>query len=358
MGIKIIDFIYISKKIYNFLEKEKINNFYYLDAKIELLRQYYMVTNVFLLSPDKKIEKTFDRIAKLEKYILIPYISKLGFWDLRKNVLNNITDNSKIIYEIKKTIKDFIKTNNYFCSVGINTYNKIFKNYDSSMSLSNNEKTKTKLFQEYVIHDEIFYKETTKILKLLKKINDNIEIIDHDAFIGVIGPLYNGWIDIVYENKLLYSFYSLATPIHIYKNKITSYFFNMSHCMWRELYFKFTKNNEMEELYIKLISKFLKQSEKNINHDFFNYTINAENFCGHYPFRNYYQVSNKLRMKNQYYFKYNIPEQKGKTNKEITDYFYRDFEGKKLLHIKISNLKNFFRLNYLYRRSENFDDKK
>lgn len=353
LGIKIIDFIYISKRIYNFLDKEKNSDgFNFIDSKIEIMRQYYMITNVFLLGPEKNINKIFDRIYMLEKHILIPYFSKLGIWDLRKNLLNNIYVSNNNIIDVYKNIKQFIKSNKYICMVGLKAYMKIFKQFESSGSYSSNKNVM--LYNEYVIHDAEFNTSVEALFNHLKKttFSDDITIEFHDAFIGVIGPLYNGWVDIYVDKYLLCSIYSLATPVHIYKNNITSYFFNMAHCLWRELYFRFIKNEEMHFLYTKLIAKFLKMSIKAQKLDFFKYKITENEVVGHFPCRNFYQVSNKLRAKQQYYFKINIPENKLRPNKPINDYFYRDFEGLLLLKIKLNKLYKMYRLNYLYRRGD------
>ena len=349
MGIKIIDLIYISKKIYNFLEKEKTDGLLYINSNIELMRQYYFITNIFMFSPTNSIDKILNRINLLEKNILIPQLKSKKIWNLRKNILENIYSNDNEIIEISKIIKKFVKENEYICKVGLLTYNNIFKNNDTSFISKNENINKTKVKQEYVIHDEIYYTIINKLLKLLKNTDFDITIEFRDSFIGVIGPLYNGWVDIYINNVLIASFYSLATPVHVYINKHCSYFFNLAHCMWRELYFKYIKNKESELFYTTIISKFLKQSENNRNNDFFKYKINISNFVGVYPFRNYYQVSNKLRTRKEYYFKIGIPDNK---NKNVEDYFYRDFEGKLLLGIKLKKLKKTFRLHYLYRRGE------
>jgi len=351
---KMIDLIYVSKKIYNFLSKEKIDGYYYLDAKIEIMRQYYMITNIFLLGPEKDVAKILHRINLLEKHILKPYYAKKGYWDLRKNNLNiEYTRDSDIIY-LNSLVKKYISSDKLICHCGLNTYYKIFNKKDSSF-IEDSPKS-VKYNQEFIIHDEVFAKSSNGLLKLIQK-NENIDcskitVIYRDAFIGVIGPLYNGWIEIYYEDNLLYSFFSSAIPIHTYKNKHVSFFYNMTHCMWRELYYKYIKDASKEELYSKLIARYLKQSYVLSNNPYFKYNVHIEKFVGKYPCRNYFQVSNKLRRKKQYYFSYQAPPNKQFQNKPIKDYFYRDFEGAILLKKKLSDLKLHFNLNYLYRRDE------
>jgi hypothetical protein len=96
----------------------------------------------------------------------------------------------------------------------------------------------------------------------------------------------------------------------------------------------------------------MKQSYVNNGDDYFKYIINIDKFVGKYPTRNFFQVSNKLRSKKQSYFSYQAPANKLHPNKPITDYFYRDFEGKILLKKTLKDLKLHFNLNYLYKRDE------
>ena len=355
LGTKMIDLIYISKRISDFLDKDRVDGFYYLDAKIEIMRQYFMITNIFLLGPEKNVDKILNRINLLEKYILKPFYSSMGFWDLRKNNLNITYISDPIVLHMNKLMKEYITKDKFICHCALNTYSKLFKANDSSMA---QEPKKIRANQEFIIHDELFNKSTNKILSMLQKDEiikenaDKIMVIYKDAFIGVIGPLYNGWMEIYYDNELVYSFFSSAVPIHIYKKNHASFFHNMAHCMWRELYYKFIKDMTRAEFYTKLIARFLKQSYVNNGDDYFKYIINIDKFVGKYPTRNFFQVSNKLRSKKQSYFSYQAPANKLHPNKPITDYFYRDFEGKILLKKTLKDLKLHFNLNYLYKRDE------
>ena len=364
MNIKMIDLIFISKNVSNFLEKSKHDNLLYLDAKVELLRQYNMITNIFLLAPDKKIDKVIERINKLEKYILIPHLENIKLWDMRRNNLITEVSFDKDHVLISNEIKICVKQSDYICSVGYLVYNKIFKLDTKSNNATITEShLSTKYKYEYVIHDAVFNKEIDKIIYHLKKelnkdLQNRIEFCFHDAFIGVIGPLYNGWCEISVDNKCMFTFYSLATPVHVYQNKMCSYFFNMTHCMWRELYFRYKNELTEAEFYTKLYSRFLKHASKNDNARFFLYKVTSDNFIGKYPARNVYQASNILRTKKQNYFKYTTDPKYKNHQAAIEDFFYRNFEGKILFNKTLNKIYKSFNLNYLYRRGETQEPKK
>lgn len=353
---KLMDYLYMSPKIYNFLPKSSYSGGLCLDPKIELLKQYNMLSNTFFLATDKDLSKASKRIALLEKYALVPWLKDNNFWDTRKRF--SIID-SKPHNQTQTSLKAFIH-NDWFqrqplmSTVGSTSFNRYHR------------KVKP-LFEhqikniEYVAHDAIFIKLINSLVKELKDyckthaIDDNlISIKVHDSFIGNIGPLYNGWIDIHYHELSLCKIYSLATPVQMYDadKKICSYFFNMAHMMWRVLYAQFRNNKDEEQFFWSLVTRSYKGFVKHPNSTYYKVYIDKEHSLGTFPIRNYTMVKN-LQKRQGHMFKYMTPQGEKDTQKvdwPTVNSMYRKFEGDIIFSKSLAHVSKVPQPEFLYKR--------
>jgi hypothetical protein len=361
LGVKLVDWIYITPVVYDFVPsityKSGITT---LHPLIELLRQYNMLSNMFLMAPDKDMDKVLFRIDMLEKHALIPWIREKGFAIPKKSEsaivkmtgknVKNSSGGSSVLVPVPLTLSSAA------VAVPSTTMPKKpqqqlknpNKNTPSQQSPSNNSTTDSILVealalqhnidtlwvkaQKYVcyvgyrafidhvsmphhnhvfypidcaLHDAVFGKCFVNLLSFVRTQMQNlmlnpkdVQITGHISFIGVIGPLYNGWIEIAHRGLTIFRLFSLATPVHVTNptTRVCSYFFNMAHMMWWSLYLKFIgrSKDEVDVFYTMTCLAYLAYL-KNKTSDPFILRIQREYAVGVMPARNFYMMSNMLR---------------------------------------------------------------
>ena len=217
---------------------------------------------------------------------------------------------------------------------------------------------------EFVVHDAVFPKALTSLILHLKSkckeydiSSDTIDISQYETFIGVIGPLYNGWVDFKIKDTLLCRIYSLGTPVHMYdiENKLCSYFFNMAHMMWRSLYSSYIDDKNEKDMYDTMVAYSFKKYLTHPKNKPYILNMNKESTLGVIPSRNFYMVNNLLRKQGIGFFRFMIDgvnEKKNKTKLKKEDFYYKNYEGKVTFRTTLGKIKNnrLPELNYLYER--------
>lgn len=360
LGTKLVDWIYISPKVYKHIPSITYKNgVTCIHPRIELLRQYNMLSNIYLMAPDKDFNKALKRIELLEKHAMIPWMKEQGLWDIRKlrslvSTIFYISDDEKIISIQKTLLDDWNINQKYVSKVGHIVFNEMNKV---------TPKTNYSLL-EFVVHDAIFSKALSSLIQFLKSkckeltiSFDSVDITQYETFIGVIGPLYNGWVDFKIKDTLICRLYSLATPVHMYdtEKKLCSYFFNMAHMMWRNLYLSYLNNTNEAHLYDVMVAYSFKRFITNHDDKLYVLNMNKESTLGVIPSRNFYMVNNLLRKQGIGFFRFMIDgvnEKKNKTKLKKDDFYYKNYEGKSTFRTNLAKIKNnrLPEINYLYER--------
>lgn len=367
LGTKLVDWIYISPRVYKHIPSITYKNgVTCIHPRIELLRQYNMLSNIYLMAPDKDFNKAMKRIELLEKYAMIPWLKENDLWDLRKlkslislKITKSFnTDTVKDYENIVKIQNDIVsewnKNQKYVSKLGHTVFNEVYKfNHQNTYSLL-----------EFVVHDAVFSKALGSMIQFLKlKCKDydisfdTIDISQHETFIGVIGPLYNGWVDFKVKDVLLCRLYSLGTPVHMYdiENRLCSYFFNMAHMMWRSLYSSYMDNKSEKEIYDVMVAYSFKKYLTHPDEKLYILNMKKESTLGIIPSRNFYMVNNLLRKQGIGFFRFMIDgvnEKKNKSKLKKEDFFYKNYDGKITFRTTLAKIKNnrLPDLNYLYER--------
>lgn len=367
MGLKLVDWIYISPKVYKFVPsityKDGVTC---LHPRVELLRQYNMLSNLYLIAPDKDFNKALKRISLLEQYAFEPWIKEANLWDARKN---NTTYKNFVEYPLNKNIKadktqciqlqsqlnkEWFSQQKYVAKLGQAAF----------LELVGSKKPVSYIGLEYVVHDAVFQKCTVNLIQYLKNIckaqninQERIDLVQYEPFIAVIGPMYNGWLDVKIDDVVLCRLYSLATPVHMYdmSSKTSSYFFNMAHMMWRSLYLNYMRQSQEYTFYDAMVSTLYKSYTRTPKAKQFVLNMNKESTLGVIPVRNFYMVSNLLRFQKIGFFRQVIDNKVGEVQKKKIDtnpeYYYKSYEGKIVSRTYLSRChKKLPDLPYLYQR--------
>ena len=248
------DITYMPYNIFNNLKFTKIDNIYCTDS-------HFIIIDYFRILNDPisywKIEKTFERLIKLEQKYMFPKINIMHLSNTNSNkFLNNI---------IKKVLIDDI-------FVGAFAYSKIYKQIY-------NKKIYPEFIEVLILNN---YEE--KIKKLIAELK--YETNDYENFrIEEYYPFFqftNNFVKIYNKDKLILIVYNCKNKCY-YASKIKKIFIgNFSLCMLYAIinmnYHKIYKNKIYKEFYYNIISSFIqlrniffhRNKDKNIiNSDFF-----------------------------------------------------------------------------------------
>lgn len=370
LGAKLVDWIYISPKVFKHVptitygEGEK--RVVCLHPLVELMRQYNMLSNIFLMAPNKDISKALGRIVLLEKHCLEKWIKDNKMWDgrvVRSEMFANYPivkalsdDNKGLLIELqKRVVGEWFANQKYVCQVGhlaFETHTKIKSTY----KVSDKDSYKG---VEFVVHDAVFGKCVTSLVGFVKSVykteGNRIEVSTCEPFIGVIGPLYNGWVEIKLDGVVLCRMFSLATPVHVAnkENRTCSYFFNMAHMMWRALYLRYLKHEVEAKFYDAMVAKTYKTYLRNKTDKLFVVELKLSNAVGVTPVRNFYMMNNLMRAQGAgiKYVVDNKHVSKSGTKPTI-DWKYNNYEGKTMWRQTLDkiNAHKIPQLPYLYGR--------
>lgn len=369
LGTKLVDWIYISPSVYKFVPSITYENgVTCLHPRVELLRQYNMLSNIYLMAPDKDFNKALKRINLLEKYAMIPWLKEQDMWDARKlkgalhsmSMKKAVEQQSTIQLQQSQLLTKWLKAQKYVAKVGQASFNAM---YDMSSPLDE---------LEFVVHDAVFNKVLTNLIQFMKATcNDlnirykDIKVMQYETFIGVIGPLYNGWVDFTFNDVVICRLYSLATPVHMYdvEGKVCSYFFNMAHMMWRSLYLQYLKKEDVAKFYDTMVAYAFKRHMNDRNDRLYILNMNKESTLGVIPSRNFYMVNNLLRKQGIGFFRYmidGVSEKKNKGKLKRSDFYYKEYEGKATFKTTLDKIQGnkMNDLVYLYERMKNNNDAK
>ena len=367
LGAKLVDWIYISPRVYKSIPTVTYEDgVVCLHPMVELLRQYNMLSNMFLMAPDKDISKALKRIALLEKYAMQPWMKENKLWDarmLRADIFMKYpVDGGKEAHDLQQMLlTSWFTEQKYVCKVGhvaFIEHNKFNGTLGSTASHG----------LEFVVHDAVFGKCVNSLLNAIKKVDSvdmkRIDVVLHEAFIGVIGPLYNGWIECKIDGVAFCRLYSLATPVHVVGDleRVCSYFFNMSHMMWRALYLRYLKNESEAKFYDMMVARTYKSYMRHSRDKMFLLELKKETAVGVLPVRNFYMMNNLMRSQGMG-VKYSVDKkskQAGKDGKDgkdgkkqkAIDFKYNHFEGRAIFKQALDRVKGHAlpQLPYLYGR--------
>lgn len=394
MGAKLVDWIYISPKVYKHVPSiTYANGVTCLHPRAELMRQYNMLSNLYLMAPDKDVSKALKRISLLEKYSMEPWIREMQMWDLRK--LSKIDfqayprmNTTGATHELRCFVQSrlasaWFQTQKYVAKVGHLAFLDITDalNVKSIKASSSTKRSSSKAGKnsdvadtlsqlkniEFVVHDAVFDKCVTSLIQYMRTLckeysikQDIVDFVQYEPFLAVVGPLYNGWVEIKVDGVVVLRMYSLATPVHMFdvKTKVASYFFNMAHMMWRSLYLTYVRDDKQARFFDAMVATLYKLYTKHPSAKAFQLNLTKELTLGIIPVRNFYMVNNLLRSKKIGFFKHIVDNKIAPTNKqgaadtEPKNFFYRDFEGKVLSRTYLSRIKGnrLGDLPYLYER--------
>lgn len=344
---KMCDYAYMSPKIWHFIPKVKYSDSTTcLEPKVELLKQYVMFCDSFLVSGAKDLNKALKRTALLEEHALQPFLkSKDIYWNGRSKLLAITPAKDRNIDNInikKDILNEWYEHNPYVASVGVLAFNEVHKTTKNPSTFHH---------LEFVIHDAIFYKSILHLLDVLRRYGEeqeNITLTLYDAFISDIGPLYNGWLEVKHKGQVICKVYSMLSPVNIYKKQTSSYFFNMAHMMWRTLYALYTKNNDEYDMFWQLIGRSYKRYMSHPNSNYYTLQPTIEHFLGILPVRNMYMVKNIQRKQGQM-FRY-TSNQEASIPREAYLQFYKKREGDILFKRSLAQTTKLPQLNFLYDR--------
>lgn len=358
LGTKLVDWIYISPNVYKFVPSVTYENgITCLHPRVELLRQYNMLSNIYLMAPDKDFNKAMKRIDLLEKYAMIPWMKENDMWDARKlkGALHNMS--MKATTEAFEALQSqlltkWLKTQKYVAKVGEASFNAMYGIDNKINEL------------EFVVHDAVYSKVLSNLSQYLKTVCKDMDIRfkdvkveQYETFIGVIGPLYNGWVDFTLDKVLICRLYSLATPVHMYdvEGRVSSYFFNMAHMMWRSLYLQYMNKEDDAKFYDTMVSYAFKKHLNDPHHKLYVLNMKKESTLGVIPSRNFYMVNNLLRKQGIGFFRYmidGVSEKKNKDKLKRSDFYYKEYEGKATFKTTLDKFQgnNINELSYLYER--------
>jgi len=373
LGTKLVDWIYVSPKVYKYVPSITYKSgVTCLHPRIELLRQYNMLSNIYLMAPDKDFNKALKRIDLLEKYAMIPWLKENSLWDARKlkallHQVSHQVGNEQSAEIQKKLLGKWLSSQKYVAKVGESAFNAM---YDKE---SKAEIAGAGVELEFVVHDAVFSKVIMNLTQFLKgtcKDMDlrfkDVSVTQYETFIGVIGPLYNGWVDFKLGEKLLCRLYSLATPVHMYdvNGKICSYFFNMAHMMWRSLYLQYLKKDQEAKAFDLMVAYAFKKHLIDGDNKLYVLNMTKESTLGVIPSRNFYMVNNLLRKQGIGFFRYmidGVTEKKQKQQKQgklgKAEFYYKDYEGKATFKTTLDKVQGnkLSELSYLYERMKTKD---
>jgi hypothetical protein len=245
-----------------------------------------------------------------------------------------------------------LKTQKYVAKVGEASFNAMYDMDTKGSQL------------EFVVHDAVYNKVLSNLIQEIKgmckemdiKFRD-VKVDQYETFIGVIGPLYNGWVDFTLDKVLICRLYSLATPVHMYdvEGKVSSYFFNMAHMMWRSLYLQYMKKEDDAKFYDTMVSYAFKKHFNEPKHRMYILNMKKESTLGVVPSRNFYMVSNLLRKQGIGFFRYmidGVSEKKNKDKIKRSDFYYKEYEGKSTFKTTLDKIQGnkMNELSYLYER--------
>jgi hypothetical protein len=354
LGVKLVDWIYISPNVYKYVPTITYDNgITCLHPRVELLRQYNMLSNIYLMAPDKDFNKAMKRIDLLEKYAMIPWMKENDMWDARKlkGALHSKAKEEQQPLQSHLLTK-WLKTQKYVAKVGEASFNAMYDMDTKGSQL------------EFVVHDAVYNKVLSNLIQEIKgmckemdiKFRD-VKVDQYETFIGVIGPLYNGWVDFTLDKVLICRLYSLATPVHMYdvEGKVCSYFFNMAHMMWRSLYLQYMKKEDDAKFYDTMVSYAFKKHFNEPKHRMYILNMKKESTLGVVPSRNFYMVSNLLRKQGIGFFRYmidGVSEKKNKDKIKRSDFYYKEYEGKSTFKTTLDKIQGnkMNELSYLYER--------
>jgi hypothetical protein len=310
------------------------------------------------MAPDKDFNKAMKRIDMLEKYAMIPWMKDNNLWDARK--LKGLLLHTSQVKNAEKQqtlqsqlLSKWIDSQKYVAKVGEASFHEMYDiNDDKHIEL------------EFVVHDAVYTKVQSNLIQFLKGACKDMEVkykdvnvVQHETFIGVIGPLYNGWVDFTLNNILICRLYSLATPVHMYdvEKKICSYFFNMAHMMWRSLYLQYMKNDTLSKHFDTMVSYSFKKHYIEPENKMYVLNMRKESTLGVIPSRNFYMVNNLLRKQGIGFFRYvidGVSEKKNKDKVKRTDFYYKEYEGKATFKTTLDRIQGnkLIDLPYLYER--------
>jgi len=329
LGQKLVDWIHIPSSVFKKLPTVKYNDgSVCVHPKIELLRHYYVLSDYFSVAPDKDINKLLKRIFLLEKHVFVPWMKENKLWYVK--------DVKKKLALLHADDKQFTQLDEF---VNMNWFEQQkFVVKITSTTLSNE--------REYVVHDTKFVNVSMKLLQCIRRFckhhnipESDVTITTHEPFIGVIGPSYNGWLEVQLSGNAFIKLYSLTTPVHVYdvERRLCSYFHSMSHWLWRILYIDINGSqpndvSKKEQLELQVATTF-----KNIKYDDMYYTVllKKNNFVGTTPIKNIYMMNNILRYKNINTLKVLIDDKKDVPK---INYKYNEFEGKTIFSKKLSKI--------------------
>lgn len=375
MGAKMVDWIYIAPKAFKYLPSVTYEDgTVCLHPLVELLRQYNMLSNVYLMAPDKDISKALKRISLLEKYALEPWLKESSLWDMRKvkdmdcypEKVSRSNPKTKMLVEWQtQLVNKWMSTQKYLASVGHLAFLDIVKSLKPrTKKLSKKASTIHSTLQgvECVVHDAVFGKCVTNLIQfirgLCKEFNfpqQNVDLVQYEPFMAVVGPLYNGWVEVKVEGVIIFRLYSLATPVHVNgeDSKHASYFFNMAHIMWRALYLRYQKEETEAKFHDMMVATLYKLRVNHIDSPVFTLNLKKETTLGVIPVRNFYMMNNKLRSQKIGFFRY-VCDDQGDTGKKVkpTEFYYKHFEGKVVSRTYLNRVmgNKLPELPYLYER--------
>lgn len=365
LGTKLVDWIYISPNVFKYVPSITYENgITCLHPRVELLRQYNMLSNIYLMAPDKDFNKAMKRIDMLEKYAMIPWMKDNDLWDARK--LKGLLHSKPQVGDIEKQqtiqaqlVSKWMKSQKYVAKVGEASFNEMYDfREDKHIEL------------EFVVHDAVYTKVQSNLIQFLKGVCKDMDIrykdvnvIQHETFIGVIGPLYNGWVDFTLHNVHICRLYSLATPVHMYdvENKICSYFFNMAHMMWRSLYLQYMKKDTLAKYFDAMVCYSFKKHYNEPENKMYVLNMKKESTLGVIPSRNFYMVNNLLRKQGIGFFRYiidGVSEKKNKDKIKRADFYYKEYEGKATFKTTLDKIQGnkLIDLPYLYERMKSSNE--
>jgi hypothetical protein len=379
MGVKLVDWIYLSPKLYAFLPSVKYaDGVVGLHPIVELSRHFFLLSNIFLLPPDKDLSKVVKRVSLLEKYAFVPWLKDRKLWtaaDLAKAravacaPYPTPAAATAALVALQKGLRaDWVPKFDHACVAGQLAY------FEHDRQAS----TDRFVAMDVVVHDASFVKCMTSVASHLRaacaraKIDPgDVTFVAHNAFIGVVGPLYNGWIECRYRDTTFLKVFSLASPVHVSsrKTKCCSYFFNMAHMFWWTLYLLFTKRTAEAGIFTQMIGLTYGGYRAQPKHDLYTVHVDKAHAIGVLPVRNFYMMNNMMRQHNMG-LKYTLDKKTGanaantananakKGNKKgrafsEMDYGYKEYEGQVLFTKKLTEATDWNdmpSLPYLYGR--------
>jgi hypothetical protein len=350
VGTKLVDMLYMSPRVFDALPKLTIDGNFVLHPLVELTRQYFLLSNVFLMGPKvADIGKVLKRVAMLEEHAL----TAPEWWsepqrggDSALSPTGKHRWSSAQTAAVARLCREWLPTTGGGALVGETA----LLVAETAMTAPHDLQTAVvaavsnglpELGLEIAVHDATFAQTARALLKALKDMipkteHAKVRVIHRRALAGLVGPLYNGWIEVWWDRIKFVALYSHAVPVHCLTARtpdtmrVASFYHSVPHVTWTALLHKMdgatTARREATRAVIEAVSR---KRAFGASKPQYTYCFDAPCFAGTFPVRNFFMVWHLRRKRRQDIFQYQTGARgAAATAQQNAKHTHRDLDGR------------------------------